>query len=46
MTVNYSREQSIKGKLRRLYGKKGEEAYSEILRVVEKYRGQIGRAHV
>ncbi|MGB0090529.1 MAG: sugar phosphorylase, partial [Planifilum fulgidum] len=39
MTVNYSREQSIKGKLRRLYGKKGEEAYSEILRVVEKYRG-------
>jgi sucrose phosphorylase len=37
--VDFAREQSIKGKLRRLYGEKSEETYREILRVVEKYRG-------
>ena len=37
--VDFAREQSIKGQLRRLYGEESEETYREILRVVEKYRG-------
>lgn len=37
--VDFAREQSIKGKLKKLYGEKSQETYREILRLVEKYRG-------